>query len=194
LGITTTQGTALKGHSSWKVEDHCSTHTGACFTGKTLIQASPGSIPSPPCSHPAFLRLHPSSGDRICVGLFSSLNPIVLGTQSKSSDLPFCGLEPAYPLVILFSRAQRQPIQHTMQAITFLWASAHAVASAWKPGTSLSAMRRASATLACLESYLLSSSNRIPSQFTEFRESWKGLSISEFKIDLKIQPDRVLKK
>jgi hypothetical protein len=81
-----------------------------------------------------------------------------------------------------------------MQAITFLWASAHAVASAWKPGTSLSAMRRASATLACLESYLLSSSNRIPSQFTEFRESWKGLSISEFKIDLKIQPDRVLKK
>lgn len=49
---------------------------------------------------------------------FSSFNLIVLGTESKSSDLPFCGLDAAQLLVIAPLLISASNLNQTIQAIS----------------------------------------------------------------------------
>ena len=49
---------------------------------------------------------------------FSSFNLIVLGTESKSSDLPFCGLDAAQLLVISPLLIPASNLNQTIQAIS----------------------------------------------------------------------------
>ena len=63
---------------------------------------------------------------------FSSFNLIVLGTESKSSDLPFCGLDAAQLLVISPLLIPASNLNQTIQAISHFWPFAYTISSAWK--------------------------------------------------------------